>query len=166
MNCKHLPPESWMTCAETCVATCTWRLTPSFRTLSAFSTGCAWACKKSSSPANEIRREQDERLLKSDGRFGTHFEMVQGEHLLALFNASLNRLPTVVLLEPPRQLLCHRVRTEMNQGTLLLISRPVLETTLASLECIWRFCQCMYTSCPRLTFFSPCLLHTFTQHSL
>src|SRR5260370_25100390 len=118
------------------------------------------------SPANEIRSEQDERLLKSDGRFGTHFEMVQGEHLLALFNASLNRLPTVVLLEPPRQLLCHRVRTEMNQGTLLLISRPVLETTLASLECIWRFCQCMYTSCPRLTFFSPCLLHTFTQHSL
>ncbi len=24
----------------------------------------------------------------------------------------------------------------------------------------------MYTSCPRLIFLSPCLLHTFTQHSL
>ncbi len=104
-----------MTCAETCA----WRLTPSLRTLSAFSTGCAWACKKSSSPANEIGREQDERLLKSDGRFATHFVMVQVEHLLALFNASFNRLPTVVLLEPPRQMLCHRVRTEMKQGALL-----------------------------------------------
>jgi len=71
------------------------------------------------SPANEIRREQDERFLKSDGRFGTHFEVVQGEHLLALFNPSLNRLPAVVLLEPPRQILCHRLSTEMKQGAVL-----------------------------------------------
>jgi hypothetical protein len=41
-------------------------------------------------PANEIRCEQDERLLKRDGRFGTHFEVVQGEHLLALFHPGFN----------------------------------------------------------------------------
>ncbi len=71
------------------------------------------------SPANEIRREQDEGLLKIDGRFGTHFEVVQVEHLLALFNPGFNRLPAVVLLEPPRQMLCHRLRTEVKQGALL-----------------------------------------------
>ena len=108
-----------MTCAETCAATCTWRLTPSLRTFRAFSTGCAWACKKSRSPANEIRREQDEGLLQIDGRFGTHFEVVQGEHLLALFHPGLNRLPAVVLLEPLRQLLGHRLSTEVKQGALL-----------------------------------------------
>src|SRR2546425_4755841 len=70
------------------------------------------------SPANEIRREQDERLLKSDGRFGTHFEMVQVEHLLTLFNPRLNRLPAIVLLEPLWQLLGHQVSTEMKQGAL------------------------------------------------
>src|SRR5713101_432997 len=43
-------------------------------------------CQPVSRPANEIRREQDERLLKRDGWFGTHFEVVQGEHLLALFH--------------------------------------------------------------------------------
>ena len=71
------------------------------------------------SPANEIRREHDESLLKRDGRFRTHFEVVQVEHLLALFNASLNRLPAIVLLEPPQQMLRHRVRTDMKQGALL-----------------------------------------------
>src|SRR5258708_29664804 len=58
------------------------------------------------------------------------------------------------------------LRQQQRKDTLFLISRPVLETTLASLECIWRFCQCLYTSCPRLIFLSPYLLHTFTQHSL
>jgi len=71
------------------------------------------------SPANKIGREQDEGLLKIDGRFGTHFEVVQGEHLLALFNPGLNCLPTVVLLEPPRQLLCHRLSTEVKQSAVL-----------------------------------------------
>src|SRR5450759_4697199 len=71
------------------------------------------------SPSNEIGREYDERLLKSDGWFGTHFEVVQVEHLLALFNPSLNRLPAIVLLEPPRQMLRHWLRTEMKQGALL-----------------------------------------------
>ena len=71
------------------------------------------------SPANEIRREQDERLLKSDGRFGTHFEVVQGEHLLALFNPGKSRLPAVVLLEPPWQMLRNRLSTEVKQGALL-----------------------------------------------
>ena len=71
------------------------------------------------SPANEIRREHDERLLKSDGWFRTHFEVVQGEDLLALFNPGLNRLPAVVLLEPTRQLLCHRLSTEVKQGAVL-----------------------------------------------
>ncbi len=33
-----------------------------------------------SSPANEIGREQDERLLQIDGRFGTHLEVVQVKH--------------------------------------------------------------------------------------
>src|SRR2546425_11289965 len=55
---------------------------------------------------------------------------------------------------------------QQRKDALFLLSRPVLETTLASLECIWRSCQGRYTSCPRLTFLSPCLLHTFTQHSL
>jgi len=45
-----------------------WRLTPSLRTFRVFSTACAWPSKKSSSPANEIRREEDERLLKIDGQ--------------------------------------------------------------------------------------------------
>ena len=71
------------------------------------------------SPANEIGREQDERLLKIDSRFAPHFEVVQIEHLLALFNASLNRLPAIVLREPSRQMLCHQVSTEMKQGALL-----------------------------------------------
>src|SRR6266849_9625003 len=71
------------------------------------------------SPADEIRREHDERLLKSDGWFGTHFEVVQGEHLLALFNPGLNRLPAVVLLEPPWQMLRNRLSTEVKQGALL-----------------------------------------------
>jgi len=71
------------------------------------------------SPANEIGREQDEGLLKIDGRFGAHFEVVQGEHLLALFNPGLNRLSAVVLLEPPRQMLCHWLRPEVKQGALL-----------------------------------------------
>src|SRR5437588_652640 len=89
---------------------------PTFR---AFSADCAWACKKSRSPSNEISREHDERLLKRDGRFATHFEVMQGEHLLALFNPGLNRLPAVVRLEPPRQMLRHRMSTEMNQGAVL-----------------------------------------------
>src|SRR5258708_4133892 len=72
-----------------------------------------------SSPANEIRCEQDERLLKSDGRFRAHFEVVQGEDLLALFNPGKSRLPAVVLLEPTRQLFCHRLGTEVKQGAVL-----------------------------------------------
>src|SRR5690349_19678387 len=55
---------------------------------------------------------------------------------------------------------------QQRKQALFLISRPVLETTLADLECIWRFCQSLYTGCSRPTFISPCLLHTFTQHSL
>ena len=92
---------------------------PSLCTLSAFSTGCAWAAKKSSSPANEIGREQDERLLKRDGRFGTHLEVVQVEHLLALFHPGKSRLPAVILLEPTRQLLGHRLSTEVKQSAVL-----------------------------------------------
>src|SRR5260370_36322532 len=104
-----------MTCAETCAATCTWRLTPSLRTFRVFSAGCAWSAKKSRSTANEIRREQDESLLKIDGRFGPHFEVVQVEPLLALFNPGKSSLPAVVLLEPTRQILRHRLRTEVKQ---------------------------------------------------
>src|SRR6266700_3221713 len=119
LNFNNLPAESRMTSAETWAATCTWRLTPSLRTFRAFSAGCVWTSKKSRSPANAIRREHDESLLKSDGRFGTHFEVVQVEHLLALFHPGLNRLPAVVLLEPPRQLLGHPLSTEMKQGAVL-----------------------------------------------
>src|SRR5438270_4955910 len=72
-----------------------------------------------SSPANEIRRKQDECLLKIDGRFATHLEVMKVEHLLALFNPGLNRLPTVVLLEPPRQLLGHWLSTEVKQSAVL-----------------------------------------------
>src|SRR5438128_4729044 len=77
------------------------------------------AFQPASSPANEIGREQDERLLKIDGRFGAHFEVMQVEDLLALFNPGLNRLPAVVLLEPSRQLLGHWLRTEVKQGAVL-----------------------------------------------
>ena len=45
--------------------------------------------------------------------------MVQGEDLLALFNSGFNRLPAVVPLEPTRQILRNRVRTEVKQGALL-----------------------------------------------
>ncbi len=71
------------------------------------------------SPANEICCEDDERLLKSDGWFGSHFEVVRGEHLLALFNPGKSRLPAVVLLEPPWQMLRNRLSTEVKQGALL-----------------------------------------------
>ena len=83
---------------------------------------CCWlrlAFQPVSRLANEIGREYDERLLKRDGRFGAHFEVVQGEDLLALFNPGKSRLPAVVLLEPPRQLLGHRLGTEVKQGAVL-----------------------------------------------
>src|SRR5947199_10131176 len=108
-----------MTCAETCAATCTWRLTPSLRTWRRVCDRLLLAFQPASSPANEIRREQDEGLLKIDGRFGAHFEVVQGEDLLALFDAGLNRLPAVVLLEPLRQLLGYLLGTEVKQGAVL-----------------------------------------------
>src|SRR5438034_959143 len=52
---------------------------------------------------------------------------------------------------------------QQRKDALFLLSRPVLETTLARLEYIWRSCQGRHTSCPRLSFLSPCFLHTFTQ---
>ena len=77
------------------------------------------AFQPASSPANEIGREQDERLLQIDGRFGAHFEVVQVEDLLALLHARLNRLPAVVALEPVDDLLGHRLRPEVKQGAVL-----------------------------------------------
>ncbi len=57
--------------------------------------------------------------MQIDGRFGTHLEVVQIEHLLALFHPGKSSLPTVVLLEPSRQLLCHRLGTEVKQSAVL-----------------------------------------------
>src|SRR5712691_244822 len=70
-------------------------------------------------PANEIGSEEHEGLLKVDGWFGADFEVMQVEDLLALLNASLNRLPAVVPLEPLGYMLGHGLRTKVKQGAML-----------------------------------------------